>query len=58
VAAAGRDGDESPAEGPAPALLWLTLGLSIVGLGLVIAWLRRRFFAPLEPVRPGDVDEP
>jgi hypothetical protein len=55
---AGRDGDESPAEGPAPALLWLTLGLSIVGLGLVIAWLRRRFFAPLEPVRPGDVDEP
>ncbi|MEZ4383192.1 MAG: hypothetical protein R3A79_17830 [Nannocystaceae bacterium] len=62
VVASETNGDvaaaEETAEGPAPALLWLTLGLSALGLGLVIAWLRRRFAAPLEPVRPSDVDDP
>ncbi|HGG57327.1 MAG TPA: hypothetical protein ENK31_05980 [Nannocystis exedens] len=39
-----------------PVLLWGTLSLAFLGLLLVFMWLVRRFLAPLEPVRPEDID--
>jgi hypothetical protein len=39
-----------------PAMFWGTLVLGLLGLGLVCLWIVRRFLAPLEPVRPEDVE--
>lgn len=57
---AGPDDQEQPPRGSRegmPALFWGTLVLGLLGLGLVCLWIVRRFLAPLESVRPEDVED-
>ncbi len=62
AAALGGGDDDEPTPGASssgelPALFWGTLSLAFLGLLLVFMWLVRRFLAPLESVRPEDIDE-
>lgn len=60
TAGAGPDEREQPPRRPRegmPAMFWGTLVLGLLGLGLVCLWIVRRFLAPLESVRPEDVED-
>ncbi len=51
-------GAEPPREldGGLPSLVWVALFFGLLGLVMVGLWVVRRFLAPLEPVRPEDVE--